>query len=235
MSYITVGLLSAINNEAVKLLKSASNTVDVMVSAGSNDIVIPPIPPSTTSTTISIPIFENQEQQQYSYSKIDAIKISNDVELSAYPGPNTMSAVDDVSSFFTVSGLSTQECMIYALSNSIIYQLLKDNKLVINVSASPFQWFTQSATYNQTFLSTVQTTATTINVNIPAFISSNVNCVNILYQNSVDSFWTNINNFTISNTTVSIPIPLTNNSYNPIITPITTTQTYNFKIFYCYS
>ena len=148
MSYITVSLLDAINNDAVNSLHTSNNLTNIMVSAGSSAINLPPIPPNTSGITINLPIFVTSAVPTYSYTNIDTVGDNSNPNTSAYPGPSTMVLTADDNTTITATNISSQECMIYALAGSIIKQLLTDNKLVNPTSAysHPFNWYLQSAT-----------------------------------------------------------------------------------------
>lgn len=133
-NYITVQVLSAINSGVVADLKTAYNFTSILSAVSSTSISIPPIYPETSSTPITMPIFSAVRQKIYPYSNIDVVQDLSSSALSAYPEPcvMTISAEDGTSS--SVTGLSTNECMIYAIANGVIRKLDNDNML-FNISA----------------------------------------------------------------------------------------------------
>lgn len=152
MAYITTTLLSAIDKDAVASLKTAQNIMDMMVQSGTSAIHIPPIPPDTDETIIELPIFVTSATIQYPYEKIDAIKVSGDKELSAYPGPCTMTISAEDGTPKTINGIATNECTIIATSNSIINKLLNDNMLMYSmVQNKTLKWYSQTEDISYTF------------------------------------------------------------------------------------
>ena len=184
-SYITIDLLNEINNSVVSILKTAFNTMDVMVQSGTSAIHIDPIPPDTTGTDINLPLFGVSAVQQYSYSQYDAIQDKSSSALSAYPGPNLMMWVNEngTSALSGVTGVSTNQCLVYAMSNGIIKQLINDHKLITNtnISTSAINWLLQTnnidVTFNEVDNYPYYQTGYTLNVGSPIYTTYDVSDV----------------------------------------------------------
>jgi len=193
MVYITEELLNNINESVVRILKTSYNYVDVVVSAGEATLKIGPFLPDTEPDLIKIPILSSVEQQQFAYENIDVIRVENDPILSAYPTSCSMNfyGEGDIESGTSgvVSGMSVNECMIYAISNGIIKQLLDDNKLLYNGHTSAFRWELEERSTTIIFYNHMPESSYVFEID--KSVIGHINFVNVMFKRSDETIWKN--------------------------------------------
>lgn len=135
--FITV---SAVTDQIVHDLKTAFNisTTSAQVSASALSISAqafgkPSWPYLSGVSDIEIPIFGEVSSTDYPYKNYDAIK--GEKEFSAFPPPNKMWIFNgNTQSASSANGLSTNECLVFALTNAYLNTIISALPDVYNKS-----------------------------------------------------------------------------------------------------
>ena len=125
--FITV---SAVTDQIVHDLKTAFNISTTQSAVSSSALSIsasavgrPSWPYLSGVADIDIPIFSAVSSVDYPYKNYDVV--SGDEDLSAFPPPNKMFVFyQNIQSATSVSGLSTNECLVYSLTNAYLNTII---------------------------------------------------------------------------------------------------------------
>jgi len=193
MSYVNLNVVSAISEDVVTYLHTAKNIITITSAVSTSAIPIPAIPGVSAAYIITVPLFSAVDTIQYPYKTYSyADMLLNSATSAMKPFEIHLSAEDGVP--FSANDISSNECMIYALSTGIINKLDNDNRLVYydDINTSAFKWHLDIVTSAVTFNSKI--ISATIDLPIYSAVSAgHINTVNVIYsdQTSTDKLWKN--------------------------------------------
>ena len=122
--------VSAIAKQVIQDVKTSFNNTSTMTCAGTSSLSMSAARNAGIDIgDINIPIFSAVVETKYPYELYDAIGVSGDPNLSAYPPPNTTNfgsvfPKSPSTSGYTLSGLSTNECLVYSLTNAYLNTII---------------------------------------------------------------------------------------------------------------
>lgn len=122
--------VSAIAKQVIQDVKTSFNNTSTMTCAGTSSLSMSASRNAGIDIEdINIPIFSAVVETKYPYELYDAIGVSGDPNLSAYPPPNTTNfgsvfPKSPSTSGYTLSGLSTNECLVYSFVNTYLNTII---------------------------------------------------------------------------------------------------------------